>query len=102
LREKLFLEEQRDCEDLTELIPADSEDAALVGERLLVAYSEYGVLHLQIAAIDEAIVRIDSKTFGLCIECEEIISFARLTAIPYTCYCMECQLEVESKEKRLN
>jgi DnaK suppressor protein len=39
-------------------------------------------------AIDEALLRIDKGTFGLCRDCGEPIAEARLNAIPWTRFCI--------------
>ena len=40
--------------------------------------------------IAEALGRIEGGTFGLCGNCERPIAKARLQALPYTRYCIEC------------
>jgi DnaK suppressor protein len=42
-------------------------------------------------AIDGALRRIDSGTFGTCRDCGEPIAEARLTAIPWTRSCVACK-----------
>jgi DnaK suppressor protein len=42
-------------------------------------------------AIDEALVRIEKGTFGICRDCGEPIAEARLTAIPWTRVCITCK-----------
>ena len=42
-------------------------------------------------AIDEALARIDKGTFGICRDCGEPISPARLSAIPWTRVCITCK-----------
>ena len=42
-------------------------------------------------AIDEAIHRIDSGTYGICMECENDIAPARLEAVPWTRVCIDCK-----------
>jgi DnaK suppressor protein len=41
--------------------------------------------------IDEALVRIDSKEFGLCSSCQNEIKTTRLDAVPWARYCISCQ-----------
>jgi RNA polymerase-binding transcription factor DksA len=50
--------------------------------------------------IDEAIGRINEKTFGSCQGCEKKIAKKRLQAIPYTRFCVACQEKEEQKKKR--
>jgi len=42
-------------------------------------------------AIDEALVRIDKGTYGVCRDCGEPIAPARLEAIPWTRVCKTCK-----------
>ena len=55
---------------------------------------ERGVLML----IDEAFNRIRENNFGVCTNCSNVIGEKRLTAIPWTPYCIDCQ---ELQEKGL-
>lgn len=47
--------------------------------------------------IDEALKRIEDGTYGNCAQCHKSISKKRLTALPYTELCIECQKSQESK-----
>jgi DnaK suppressor protein len=42
-------------------------------------------------AIEEAFVRIEQGTYGLCAVCKQPISEARLEAVPWTHVCRECK-----------
>ena len=42
-------------------------------------------------AIEEAILRIDQGTYGICMECENEIAPARLEAVPWTRVCIDCK-----------
>lgn len=42
-------------------------------------------------AIEEALVRIDKGTYGVCRDCGEPIAEARLRAIPWTRVCITCK-----------
>ncbi len=42
-------------------------------------------------AIDEALMRIEKGSFGLCKDCGEPIAEARLNAIPWTRVCITCK-----------
>ena len=52
-----------------------------------------------IGKIKEALERIDNKTYGLCEECGEDISEARLKARPVTTLCIDCKKHQENEEK---
>jgi DnaK suppressor protein len=42
-------------------------------------------------AVDEALLRIEKGTFGICRDCGEPIAEARLNAIPWTRVCITCK-----------
>ena len=42
-------------------------------------------------AIEEALVRLEKGTFGICRDCGEPIAHARLEAIPWTRVCISCK-----------
>jgi DnaK suppressor protein len=42
-------------------------------------------------AIEEALVRLEKGTFGICRDCGEPIALARLEAIPWTRVCISCK-----------
>ena len=44
-----------------------------------------------LTAIEEALVRIDKGTYGVCRDCGEPIAEARLNAIPWTRVCIKCK-----------
>ena len=44
-----------------------------------------------LTAIEEALARIDKGTYGVCRDCGEPISAARLNAIPWTRVCIACK-----------
>lgn len=50
--------------------------------------------------IDEALRRIQNKTYGKCQECGSDISIARLEAVPHARLCIKCK-EKEEQQKRL-
>jgi DnaK suppressor protein len=50
--------------------------------------------------IKDALERIDKGDFGICDECGEDISEARLKARPVTTLCINCKMDEEQKEKR--
>ncbi len=45
----------------------------------------------QLALVDEALLRIEDKEYGLCQNCENPINPKRLAAIPWARYCLNCQ-----------
>ena len=47
------------------------------------------VKHLR--EINDALHRMDTEHYGVCLECEEPISQKRLDAVPWARYCVPCQ-----------
>ncbi len=45
--------------------------------------------------IDDALQRMDSGTYGSCANCRIEITKARLRALPWAKYCIDCQEQVE-------
>ena len=48
----------------------------------------------------DALDRIDNGEFGICEECGDEISEARLKVRPATTLCINCKMEAEQKERR--
>lgn len=46
--------------------------------------------------IELVLLRINSGEYGICLQCEEPIAFARLQAQPYASLCIGCQSAIES------
>ena len=49
--------------------------------------------------IDDALARLQSGRFGLCLECGDEISERRLKALPFALRCTDCETERESRQK---
>ena len=45
----------------------------------------------QLAAVEAALERLDAGTFGTCARCGGPIAPARLEALPWATYCIDCQ-----------
>jgi DnaK suppressor protein len=53
------------------------------------------VRHLR--EINDALHRIDTDQYGICLECEEPISAKRLDAVPWAKYCVACQESIAAR-----
>jgi DnaK suppressor protein len=51
---------------------------------------DYGQLRL----VEEALDRVQSGDFGICLACEQPIPSKRLQALPWARYCVPCQEEI--------
>jgi DnaK suppressor protein len=54
----------------------------------------------KLVAIDEALLRIEEKNYGICESCEGEIQLGRLKVMPFTRLCVKCQEENEKESKR--
>jgi DnaK suppressor protein len=53
----------------------------------------------QLMLIDQALKRIDSSDFGLCLSCRKPIGKKRLDVVPWAPYCIECQERKENERE---
>lgn len=68
--------------------PSEGLDKELALER-----NEEEIYH----AVNDALMRIEEGTFSRCVECGAQVPKARLDAIPYTAYCVECERSFEGR-----
>ena len=74
----------------------EGEEAAKSYDReILFSQSDGERTHLNM--VTEALKRLDSDEFGICILCGDAIKLKRLDAVPWTRYCRDCQEEVEQE-----
>jgi DnaK suppressor protein len=71
------------------------EDQGSVAHEEFVSMRLNHLDYAQLRLIDEAIDRIQSGDYGLCMECEEDIPDKRLFALPWAKYCVPCQEHVQ-------
>ena len=53
----------------------------------------------QMALVDAALLRLDGDGFGACLRCGNAIAAARLEALPWAAYCIECQRAVDRGDR---
>jgi len=111
-RFKQALNEQRDDllkeagKTVDEGLNVESEDMADSVDRSSVETERNFTLRLRdrerklVKKIDEALVRLENGSFGVCEECESSISLNRLKARPIATLCIECKEEQEKQEKQ--
>lgn len=85
--------------DLTKQLNADSADRAIETENdeVLVEMDRSGREELK--AISSAIERLDNGTYGLCVLCGAKIGEARLEALPFTPFCVDCARDAGDRER---
>lgn len=82
-----------------EQFPDPTDRASLEGNRNLTLRIRDRERKL-ISKIDEALLRMDDGTYGICEECGEEIGVERLKARPVTTFCITCKAEQEADERR--
>jgi DnaK suppressor protein len=73
----------------------DMADLAFAGDgdEISSRLAELGVIEL--SQIDRALAHWNQGTFGICENCQKPILLARLNALPYTPFCINCVREME-------
>lgn len=76
--------------ELVEPSPADDEERATEreGDEVLEGLGNAGLA--EIGAIKHALLRIEDKTYGICVACGEDISEERLDLVPQAPRCRNC------------
>ena len=72
------------------------EAANIYNKQILLSLNENERMRLQ--EVDEALDRIENKTYGICEECGEEISEKRLLVLPAATLCVDCQENREQVE----
>lgn len=77
--------------------PQQIDDAALAD---LLTDTDIAILRHELAElgdIDDALLRINAGTYGICTACGEAIPSARMEAQPATQHCLACRKEFEKR-----
>jgi len=81
---------------LTEQVANIADDAVQSYEhQLMMGLGEKEFEKLRL--VEEAIEKLDEGQYGICLECEELISEERLTVIPFASHCVDCLEIIEKK-----
>jgi DnaK suppressor protein len=78
---------------------AAPEDLAPVFHDQFVAIHLNGIDFEQLKQVEEALWRLDSGEYGVCVDCGESISDRRLDAIPWANRCISCQESAASVQQ---
>jgi DnaK suppressor protein len=85
----------RDRNQLDEPVPGDSADSALSETDLELGTSLVEIAVCRVAALENALSKVERGVYGLCEECGEEIPLARLQALPTAVLCVDCQQALE-------
>lgn len=75
----------------------DTADAATESKQDEIASQLADVESQELVKIEVALENIKGGKYGICDHCEKNISMARLNALPYAKYCIQCQLAEEGQ-----
>ena len=67
------------------------EDQGTIAHEQFVSTRLNHLDYAQLRLIDEALDRLESGDYGVCLKCEEDIPDKRLMALPWAKYCIPCQ-----------
>jgi DnaK suppressor protein len=67
------------------------EDQAQISHDEFVSLRLNSLDYVQLRLIEEALDRLGSGDYGVCLSCEEQIPAKRLRALPWARYCVDCQ-----------
>lgn len=81
--------------DLGQLLDRDSSEQAVELENRGVLEALKSEAVAEIAAVENALRRLDEDTYGICTGCGETIPVGRLKARPHARFCIHCK---ESRE----
>jgi len=106
-RKSLLLQKQKIVKKLSQFhndsMEIESDVAQDVVDKAESSYTKEFLLSLsdaernQLGLIDEALRRLRTKDFGICQMCSKTIGKKRLTALPWTPHCIDCQQKKEEE-----
>jgi len=82
---------RRDQRQESDAEPGDSLDTARTTEEVETHASLISRAEERLRFLDEAITRLEAGNYGDCQSCKRPIPIARLRAVPFAAYCVECQ-----------
>jgi len=94
----------REAEDTLNILPAELNFPDM-GDQATAETDRNFILRLRdrermlLKKIEETIERIDSKEYGMCVECGNEIGAKRLEARPVTALCIDCKTRQEEEER---
>ena len=67
------------------------DDQAQISHDEFVSLRMNGLDYRQLRMVEEALDRLDSGDYGVCLACDEPIAEKRLMALPWARYCVKCE-----------
>lgn len=85
---------------LTKIDRVGEEDLAQQSHEEFISLRLNGLEYFQLKQVEEALDRMQSGDYGICLACEEPIPPKRLNALPWARYCVPCQERLADKPYR--
>ena len=82
---------RRDQRQEADSDPADSMDTARTTEEVETHASLISGAEEKLRYLDEALTRLEEGKYGNCVGCKQPIPIARLRALPFAAFCVDCQ-----------
>ena len=98
-QEELILDISRNRQVTDETVDEQAQDMV---DRATSAYTREFAFSLSesdrkaLLLIEQALLRIDQGTYGVCVHCQGVVQDKRLEAVPWARHCLECQ-EMQDK-----
>lgn len=86
------------CDTLARLGRIAEEDQAPISHDEFVSSRLNTLEYADLRLVNEALDRIESGDYGVCLACEKPIPAKRLRALPWARYCVPCQEEIATPE----
>jgi DnaK suppressor protein len=71
------------------------DDQAPVSHEEFVSLKMNRISHNHFRLVEEALARLESGDYGICLRCEGPISLKRLNAIPWARHCIACEEHID-------
>ena len=78
--------------------PLDEEELPSQSHEEWIFLNRNNIDVMLLREIEEALVRMNDRSYGTCLECVDPISLKRLDALPWARYCVSCQEALSSAE----
>lgn len=73
------------------------DDAAQIAQEESIGLQLNKLGYENLRLVDEALDRMQTGEYGVCLRCEETISAKRLAVVPWAKYCVRCQERISSR-----
>ena len=79
------------AESIASIGRVSEEDQAQASHEEFISLRLNGLDYEKLRMVEEALDRLESGEYGICLSCDEAIAPRRLKAVPWARYCVQCQ-----------